>query len=124
MKTYFLITKNLITMYSITKMKNVRILFFAFTFLMIGLISCDTSDLNAETNDMIEGVWELESFIDDNEERMGNALTTATIEFIPSNSSGGSSNWILNTVLGTTPDYNINYSVIHNGKEINEAKKQ
>jgi len=108
-------------MYSVTKMKKIPVLFFALTFLMMGLTSCDTVDLNSETNDMIKGVWELESFVDDNEERMGIALTTATIEFISSNSSGGSSNWVLNTVLGTTQDYDINYSVINDGKEINFA---
>jgi len=109
-------------MYFITaKTKKIQFLFFALTFLMLGLTSCDTENLNATTNSMIEGVWELESFQDDNEERMGNVLNSATIEFISSNNSGGSSKWTLNTVLNTTQESNINYSVINDGKEINFA---
>lgn len=104
-----------------TKTKKIQNLFFVITILMVGLTSCNTDDLNAETNAIIKGTWELESFIDDNEERMGIALNSATIEFISSNSSGGSSKWILNTVLNTTSETNINYSVINDGKQINFA---
>jgi len=102
------------------KMKNLKLLFFAFTFLMVGLTSC-TDDLNVTSTEMIEGTWEMESFLDDNQERIGVALTDASIEFISSNSTGGSSKWVLNTVLGTNENFDIIYSVINDGKEINLA---
>ena len=101
------------------KMKKLKPLFFLLTILMFGFASCNTENLNATTHDMLKGTWELESFLDDNEERIGNALTDATIEFISSNDTGGSSKWILNTALGTTEEFNIIYSVINSGNEIN-----
>lgn len=122
MKITFINSKNLITMYfNITKMKTFQSLFFLLAILMFGLTSCNTEDLNETTTELIEGTWEMESFLDDNVERIGNVLNSATIEFISSNSTGGSSKWELDTVLGTDENFNIIYSVINDGKKINFA---
>lgn len=104
-----------------TKMQKIQFLFFTLSILMIGLTSCNTDDLSETTTEMIEGTWEMESFLDDNVERIGGVLTDASIEFISSNNTGGSSKWVLNTVLGTDENFDIIYSVISDGKKINFA---
>ncbi|MEN0050442.1 MAG: hypothetical protein AAF806_25480, partial [Bacteroidota bacterium] len=88
--------------------------------LLLGILfaACEKPDPNAETNDLLQGDWEVESWTLDGVEQMGSNVNTFDIEFKAETDTGGETEWSFIDVLGQAGKIEAEYNVENEGKEI------
>ena len=88
--------------------------------LLLGILftACEKTDPNAETNNLLQGDWEVESWTLDGVEQMGSNVNTFDIEFKAETDIGGETEWSFIDVLGQAGKIEADYTVENEGKEI------
>jgi len=88
--------------------------------LLLGIIftACEKVDPNVETNNLLQGDWEVESWTLDGVEQMGSNVNTFDIEFLSQTDTGGETEWSFIDALGNAGKIEADYTVKSEGREI------